>query len=573
MIVGDVNKLNKKTVTEARKLRAERLAKEQQEAELALGNKQKLDEFLVPHTKIPVTDVVFRVMTWEHIPIDDVKQRKADAKAQEEYDANEDNFSEIPEIRNTSLGTNIFILPKENQKLECNISYIDEYRYGGEMIYGIPAFLAQQSEERLHNVAMASADYQINFNNDNSSLIAYLAGQKTKRKHYTGIAPDAGTPEYDVFLKNPPYGTSDVSTFNIGVQFNHKISDFLGGTNVFTIGSEYLYDDVNDDIPAYNYLIDQTTSDYALFLQSDWSITPNLTMLSGVRMDRHNLLNQAVFSPRVSLLYKYKENSQIRFSYGTGFRAPQAFDADLHIAFAGGGVSRVSLSPNLHQEKSQSISASLNYDKPMENWIIGYTFEGFYTRLNDAFYLQPMGQDQFGNVFEKQNGDGATVQGLTLELRANYRGKLQLESGLTFQTSRFDSSVSYIDGLAGIRAFTRTPNEYGYAIFTFSPTKRWNLSINYIYTGSMKVVHFSGASNQQMNEIIDTDPFSDLSAKVGFNIPIQAMGTNIEFNGGIKNIFNAYQNDFDLGKNRDSNYIYGPSQPRTFFIGFKINSL
>ena len=91
-IVTGVNSITKKSVTEARKLRAERLAKEAQEAELLAGNKRKLDEFLVPHTKIPVTDVVFRVMTWDHIPIDDIKQRKADAKAQEEYDADEDNF-------------------------------------------------------------------------------------------------------------------------------------------------------------------------------------------------------------------------------------------------------------------------------------------------------------------------------------------------------------------------------------------------------------------------------------------------------------------------------------------------
>jgi hypothetical protein len=91
-IVTGVNSITKKSVTEARKLRAERLAKEAQEAELLAGNKRKLDEFLVPHTKIPATDVVFRVMTWEHIPIDDIKQRKADAKAQEEWDADEDNF-------------------------------------------------------------------------------------------------------------------------------------------------------------------------------------------------------------------------------------------------------------------------------------------------------------------------------------------------------------------------------------------------------------------------------------------------------------------------------------------------
>ena len=89
-IITNVSSINKKAVTEARKLRAERLAKEAQEAELLLGNKKKLDEFLVPYTEIPVTNVVFRVMTWEHIPIDDIKQKKADAKAQEEWD--EDNF-------------------------------------------------------------------------------------------------------------------------------------------------------------------------------------------------------------------------------------------------------------------------------------------------------------------------------------------------------------------------------------------------------------------------------------------------------------------------------------------------
>lgn len=85
-IVTSVEKINKKSVTEARKVRAERLAKEAQDAELALGNKRKLDEFLKPVTEIPTTDVVFRVMTWDHIPIDEAKQKKADAKLKEELE-------------------------------------------------------------------------------------------------------------------------------------------------------------------------------------------------------------------------------------------------------------------------------------------------------------------------------------------------------------------------------------------------------------------------------------------------------------------------------------------------------
>jgi hypothetical protein len=89
-ILSDLSDISNKTIFEAKKLRAERLAKEQQDAELAAGNKRKLEEFLEAHNSIPVTDIVFRVMTWEHIPIDEDKQAKADAKAQEEF--NEEIF-------------------------------------------------------------------------------------------------------------------------------------------------------------------------------------------------------------------------------------------------------------------------------------------------------------------------------------------------------------------------------------------------------------------------------------------------------------------------------------------------
>ncbi|MBD81283.1 MAG: TonB-dependent receptor [Crocinitomicaceae bacterium] len=486
------------------------------------------------------------------------------------YDANGDNFSEIPKIKNTAFGTSMFLLPRENQKLELSISYIDEYRFGGEMITNQPAYVAKQSEERTHRVWMASADYQINFNNDNSSLISYLAWQNTDRDHYTGILPDEGTVEYARFMENPPYGTSLVSTYNLGLQVNHKLNNFLGGKNVLTLGTEYLYDDVLDEIAAYRYLIDQTTTDYGLFLQSDWEIIKDLTLLSGVRMDIHNLVDQPVFSPRISLMYKLKKNTQFRVNYGTGFRAPQAFDTDLHIAFSGGGVSRISLSPDLKPERSQSLSASINYDKPMQKWIAGYTIEGFHNRLQDAFYLQPLGEDQFGERFEKQNGDGATVQGITLELRANYNRLIQLESGFTIQSSTFDSPVEYINGVDGIREFTRTPNDYGYAILTYTPNKKISATLNYVYTGTMRVPHFAGAPNQTVDEIVTTKAFSELGVKMGYTFPIKSLGNGIEVYGGVKNIFNAYQDDFDIGKNRDSNYIYGPAQPRTFFAGIKL---
>ena len=486
------------------------------------------------------------------------------------YDHNDDNFSEIPLIDNTSLGANFFFLPNDNQKLELSISNLNEYRFGGEIV-DKPAYLTQQSEERTHNVWMANADYQINFNKDNSSFISYVAWQNTNRDHYTGILPDGGL-ELQNHLDNAPYGVSDVYTYNVGLQVNHRLNNFLIGVNKLTVGAEYVVDDVFDEIPAYNYLIDQTTKNFGLFVQSDWEIIPQLTLLTGVRMDLHNLIDKATYNPRVSLLYKYKAYTQFRLSYGTGFRAPQAFDADLHIAFAGGGISRIALSPDLLPEKSKSLSGSINYDKPTEHYVLGFTLEGFYTQLNKAFFLQPIGQDSFGELFEKQNGQSATVQGVTMEVRANYDRKIQVEAGFTIQSSRFENKVVYIDGLEGIRDFIRTPNDYGFATLSFMPNKQFSANINYVYTGQMQVPHFAGAPNQTIDEIITSERFHEVSAKLGYTLNLEKISSNIELYTGVKNIFNAYQNDFDIGKNRDSNFVYGPAQARTFYVGMKFKS-
>ena len=184
------------------------------------------------------------------------------------------------------------------------------------------AHLAQQSEERLHNILMGGVDYQINFNDNQSSFIAYVAGQQTDRDHYTGLFPVRD--EYETeegfeaalyeHLSNPPYGKTSNTTMQGGVNMNHRFNNFVGGTNVVTAGVEYLYDEVLDSIPQYNYGIDQQTKNFAGFLQSDWQINSSFTLLTGVRADKHNLVDHTVFSPRVSLLYRLKSYTQFRLT-------------------------------------------------------------------------------------------------------------------------------------------------------------------------------------------------------------------------------------------------------------------
>ncbi len=494
----------------------------------------------------------------------------ANKRNREYYDANGDNFSELPALENSAYGASLFYLPSENQKFEASVSHLNEYRYGGEMI-DQTVYLNQQAEERNHDVWMGSLDYQINFNDDNNAIIAYLSGQRTKRDHYTGIFPDDPT-AIEAHLSSPPYGISKTTTFQGGVQFNQRMNRFFKGANVITLGGEYLRDAVLDDIAAYNYNIDQTTESQALFLQSDWEIIPALSLLSGIRMERHNLVNKLIFSPRISLMYKPQSVLQIRTTWSSGFRAPQAFDADLHIAFAGGGISRISLAENLIEERSNSFSASVNYDYPTENYIFGFTLEGFYTTLNDAFFLAPLGEDAYGKRFEKQNGDTARVQGMTVELRANYKKKIELETGFNIQSSRYDRAVEVIEGFSATREFLRTPNQYGFATLNFMPNEKFKSNLNYVYTGPMKLLHLAGAPEQSIDGVLTSKSFSEIGFRTSYSFVLKNTRPKLEVFGGIKNILDAYQTDFDSGKNRDSNYVYGPATPRTYFLGIKISS-
>jgi outer membrane receptor for ferrienterochelin and colicins len=486
------------------------------------------------------------------------------------YDHNGDNFSELPHLANNSFGANLFFKPRYNQKLELSFSSLNEYRYGGEMVEEA-AHQAKQAEERTHAVLMGGLDYQINFNEENSSFILYLAGQKTDRDHYTGIFP-YDSAEISEHLIDPPYGFTYNHTIQAGTQFNQRFQNFLGGTNILTAGMEYVYDKVHDTIRAYQYLLDQTTGNLGLFLQSDWEVVKGMTVLAGLRADKHNMVDRVIWSPRVSLLYKLKTFTQFRLTWGTGFRAPQAFDADMHIAFAGGGVSRISLSPDLIEERSNSLSGSINYDKASEKFIVGFTLEGFYTKLNNAFYLQPVGQDEYGDLFEKRNGSGASVQGGTFELRGNYNKKMQLEAGFTLQTSLYDDPIEHIEGEEPKREFLRTPNQYGYFTYSLTPGDRFNASFTGVYTGPMELVHFAGAPEQTIDEYVRTPEFFEIGVKAGYTFKFEVVDSGLEIFGGVKNLTNAYQDDFDTGRNRDSNYVYGPGAPRTYYLGLRLHS-
>ena len=165
------------------------------------------------------------------------------------------------------------------------------------------------------------------------------------------------------------------------------------------------------------------------------------------------------------------------------------------------------------------------------------------------------------------------MKGLTLELRANYNKKVQLETGFTLQSSKYNEAVLYSENLKATKDFLRTPNFYGYGTLVVTPNKKFKTTLNLLYTGTMEVLHLAGAPEQTMDEFMDSKTFVEVGLKSSYTITSKKLQTGFEIFGGVKNILDDYQSDFDSGKNRDSNFIYGPAMPRTYFVGLNLKSL
>lgn len=69
LILPSLSKINRLTIAEAKRARATRLAKAAWEQAQLTGIKTKLDDHAVDWNKIKKQEVVFRIMTWDHVPL------------------------------------------------------------------------------------------------------------------------------------------------------------------------------------------------------------------------------------------------------------------------------------------------------------------------------------------------------------------------------------------------------------------------------------------------------------------------------------------------------------------------
>lgn len=485
------------------------------------------------------------------------------------YDHDGDGYTELPELKSHTFGLNSYLRLTPHSKLSLQYHGIHEFRRGGNKL-DLPPHEANITEQVEHNIQGGGLTYNFYSPDEKNRLSAYFSFQTTSRKSYYGGIGE-GTEE-DMQAAAKAYGNTHDFTYVAGSQYVHSFKKLLFMPSDLTLGAEYNYDGLKDVILGYDRNFKQDVHIGSFFFQNEWK-NKQWSLLLGGRADKHNLVKRIIFSPRANLRFNPTENINLRLTYAGGFRAPQAFDEDLHVGVVGGERLVTVLANNLKEERSNSFSLSAdlyhNFGSVQTNLLI----EGFYTDLNNVFALRQLDQpDAQGNtVQERYNAYGAKVFGLNIEGKAMFTRWFMLQAGLTLQQSHYDEAIAWNDEVPEqkYKKMMRTPNTYGYFTASFTPVKRFTASVTGNYTGSMLVGHSAG-SGVESPVAVNTPDFMEVNLKLAYDFPIYKYLT-LQVNGGVQNITNSYQKDFDKGWNRDSGYIYGPSLPRSYYVGMKIN--
>ena len=485
------------------------------------------------------------------------------------YDHDGDGYTELPELNNQTFGLNSYLRLNPYSKLSLQYHGIHEFRRGGNRLEQAP-HEANITEQVEHSIQGGGLTYDYFAPDEKNRLSAYFSFQTTSRKSYYGGIGEGSDDDRDAAGK--AYGTTHDFTYVAGAQYVHNFSKLLFMPSDLTLGAEYNFDGLKDVILGYDRHFKQDVHIGSFFFQNEWK-SKQWGFLVGGRLDKHNLVDNIIFSPRANLRYNPTDNLNFRLTYAGGFRAPQAFDEDLHVGVVGGERLVTVLADKLKEERSNSFSISADIYHKFGNVQTNLLVEGFYTDLDNVFALRQLDRpDAQGNtVQERYNAYGAKVFGLNIEGKAMFTRWFSLQAGFTIQKSLYDEAIAWNDEVPEqkYKKMMRSPNRYGYFTATFTPVKRFTASITGNYTGSMLIGHAAGSGVEEP-KAVDTPDFMELNMKLAYDIPVSKYLT-LQVNGGIQNIANSYQKDFDKGWNRDSNYIYGPSLPRSYYVGVKIN--
>ncbi len=509
-------------------------------------------------------------------------------------------------VNNLGFGFYFFSPFAQNDKLVLRGKVLNERRFGGTMtddLYLNPFSAGTENiiTDRLTadlNYSLPIGDYsQLDiasayvYHKRNATNDTFLGSyQESHKDPKTG---EGQNPPVEIMR---PYIARE-NTFTPSISFSSILGNntlLVGAQGYFTRLREtglYCIDDPESSYygTAYSSLGKKHATEFGFFLQDEWNIVPNLTVVPGVRLDFHKSgeeyessqkvfdstfpttsFKKTSFNPRLAVKYKVSDAFVVRANFGTGFRAPYGFSEDLHLC---SGSPRVWKSSNLKGERS--ISYNLSADYYGNNF--QFSINLFRTDLKDKIQFSPAGDavKKLGYTYEWQNIDDAYVQGLELGAKVNPFKNFTFGLNWTFNQGKFkheraewadpddEENKKYPNRLQyakDSKNISRFPAMTGDLSLDYTPGT-WTFSVTSSLQGKM-YIDYNSEDNGANSKIKKTNLFTLWNVRVA-----KEFAKIFSVYAGGKNVFSYIQ---DEKHGDDAAFMYAPVYGATWYGGVSV---
>jgi outer membrane receptor for ferrienterochelin and colicins len=162
-----------------------------------------------------------------------------------------------------------------------------------------------------------------------------------------------------------------------------------------------------------------------VFIQDEMRYSEKVTLLTGLRYDRHNHHGN-IFSPRVSIKFSPDKMNTFRLSTGNGFRVVNLFTED-HAALT--GARQVIIRNELQPEESWNVNFNYNTNIIHEGGYIGLDASLFYTHFTNKI-VGDFITDPESIIYDNLDGF-AVSKGITLNTDVAFTTGLKIITGVT----------------------------------------------------------------------------------------------------------------------------------------------
>lgn len=333
------------------------------------------------------------------------------------YDADKDDFSELPKSNSFTINPRIFFYPNETTRLLLGNSFSQGNNTGGDM------------QVIKGNAGINHVYFEKNTTSRNTSN--FELDKKFGNKQSLKIKQSLSFFDRKISIPGYTFSGLNINSFtDVSYLFYKKNQTIIAGVN-------FVYDDFKQKQYFLRNNQNAKTTTLGLYAQDTWAFTQKLKVEYGARLDEVHYTfaqgetrSEVFILPRISALYKISNRLSSRIGGGFGYKIPTIFTEETET------IQYRNILPlsNVIAEKSIGVTADINYKTAFsEEFSFSINQLFFYTAVKKPLVLQ---SNTATELFFINANKPLTSQGFETNVRLTFLQNFKFFAGYTYVKAR-----------------------------------------------------------------------------------------------------------------------------------------